>query len=171
MNIFISLFLPVFALGIFSHKDVDPVKWSFDINQVGEKEYELIFKADIDKPWVIYSQDISDGGPIPTSINYTSDNVIPVNKAIEIGDRKELMDEMFEMKLIKYSYKKPYYLKHKVTVNDISKPVTGYITYMVCNDKVCLPPRDADFSFTIKVINPLQKTDDGKSISIQRKSF
>jgi len=156
MKIICSLFLSVFALSLSSQQNLNPASWSFDINQVGQNDYELLFKADIDENWVIYSMDTPDGGPIPTSINYTSDNVDSQDKAKEMGERKVTMDQMFDMKVIKYSSKQPYILKQKVTVTDTSKPITGYVSYMMCNNEVCLPPRDADFSFTIKTTNPLQ---------------
>ena len=34
----------------------DPVHWEQEIKSLGNNEYELIFKATIDKGWSIYSQ-------------------------------------------------------------------------------------------------------------------
>lgn len=140
---------------VLQAQESEPIKWSFDINQIGPDDYQILFQADLEQGWNIYSQDLADDGPIPTSISYTSDNVEYESIAIETGDKKEGMDEMFGMNLIKYSSKEPFRMKHKVKVTDISKPVTGYVTYMMCNDKMCLPPKDVEFSFTIKVVNPL----------------
>lgn len=147
----ISLF---FTLSVLSAQEIDPIEWFFDINQVGPDKYELFFQAKLEEGWNIYSQEIAEGGPIATSINYTSSNVKSEGIASESGDKKEGMDEMFGMEVIKYSSKEPFRMKHKVTVSDINKPLTGYVTYMLCNDKMCLPPKDTEFSFTIKVLSP-----------------
>jgi thiol:disulfide interchange protein DsbD len=34
-----------------------------------------------------------------------------------------------------------------VSFSDASKPITGYLTFMTCDDERCLPPTDIDFSF------------------------
>lgn len=160
MKIIASVVLFFVTFQLFGQQEIEPVQWMFDINQVGPKDYELIYKAKIDDPWVIYSKDTPEGGPIPTTVNYTSDNITIKDDGVESGDRKEGQDQMFEMQVIKYTSKQDYVFKQKVTVNDISKDVTGYVTYMLCNNEMCLPPRDAEFSFTIKVVNPLQSARD-----------
>ena len=33
---------------------LEPVVWNFSSNKISEKEYELIFKADIDLHWHLY---------------------------------------------------------------------------------------------------------------------
>jgi hypothetical protein len=45
----------------------DPVSWDFSFEKKGDRQYELIFSASIDENSHIYSMDIPDGGPIPTS--------------------------------------------------------------------------------------------------------
>lgn len=165
--LFISL-----CIGLQAQKTIDPVKWSFDINQTGPEEYELIYIATLDEPWCIYSQESAAGGPIPTSINYTSKNVVPNGKAKESGFKKEGKDEMFDMKLIKYLHHKNYMLKQSVKITDTSKPVTGYVTYMVCDNEKCLPPTDAEFSFTVNILNPAeQKPADLQKSKSKKKAF
>ena len=59
-----------------------PVKWSTSIEQVSEAEFDLIFTADIDEGWVVYSQFIEEGGPIGfqrvVSVGAEIDHVHPV---------------------------------------------------------------------------------------------
>lgn len=153
MRILSSFLFVLMAAGLLGQQDLKPEEWSFDINQVGEKEYELIYMANLEKPWVIYSVDTPEGGPIGTQVTYTSNNVKPNGKIKESGDRKEGMDPMFDMEVIKYTSAKNYVLKQSVTLEDNSKPITGYVSYMLCNNEMCLPPRDAEFSFTVKTIN------------------
>ena len=47
-----------------------PVKWSFSSQNINEKEAFLIATATIEKGWHVYSQDIGEGGPIPTTLTF-----------------------------------------------------------------------------------------------------
>jgi len=37
---------------------LEPVKWRFSTEKVGEREYDLLFIAQIEPKWHLYSQDI-----------------------------------------------------------------------------------------------------------------
>ena len=67
--IFISFIL--FASHV-SAQIYDPVTWDFSYEKKGDKQYELIFTATIEKNSHIYSMDIPSGGPIPTSFRFDS---------------------------------------------------------------------------------------------------
>ena len=46
-------------------------------------------------------------------------------------------------------FKHSIVLTQRVKISDTSKPIEGYITYMVCNDEMCLPPKEVDFKFVL----------------------
>jgi thiol:disulfide interchange protein DsbD len=48
----------------------DPVTWDFSFEKGGNNEFELVFTATIEKGSHIYSMDIPEGGPIPTSFAF-----------------------------------------------------------------------------------------------------
>ena len=129
----------------------DPVDWSFEAKAVSGDEYDLIYKAKIDKGWYVYSQYLpSDEGPVATSVEYEGEKAFTTSgKSIEAGDKKSGYDAMFDMDVIKF--KKDYTITQRIKVTDVSKPVTGYLTFMTCNDKMCLPPTDVDFSIKLPV--------------------
>lgn len=126
-----------------------PVKWSFSQEKISDKEYYLVFTAKIDKGWTIYSQFTADDGPIPTTITFEESTGIElVGKASESGKKKEGMDALFGVNVIKFLADKPFVMKQKVKVKDASKKVSGYVTYMACDNEKCLPPTDEEFSFS-----------------------
>jgi thiol:disulfide interchange protein DsbD len=43
------------STGVFAQV-IQPVKWSYSTEKVNDKEYNLVFKAKIDKGWHLYSQ-------------------------------------------------------------------------------------------------------------------
>ena len=51
---------------------LNPVKWELSIVPVEPLEYELVFTANIDKNWAIYSQFLEEGGPLPTVVSFES---------------------------------------------------------------------------------------------------
>lgn len=167
-------FLSLLLISSFSFGQIlEPVKWTFDSNQVGPDEYDLIFKAKIDDPWKVYSQFTSEGGPVPTSITYENNNCEKLGDGEEIGDKKQGFDKMFDTEVIAFTSKKDFFIKHRVRILDSSKPIRGYLTYMTCNDETCLPPTDVDFKFTFKTIGkPVEKvmTPEGEIIDAELES-
>src|SRR5665647_353205 len=66
----IALFIfLIFFVSHISAQIYDPVTWDFSYEKKGDKQYDLIFTATIDKGSHIYSIDIPAGGPIPTSFS------------------------------------------------------------------------------------------------------
>ena len=47
-----------------------PVSWTFSQKILSENEVELNFTANIDEGWYIYSQSLSDDGPVPTEFTF-----------------------------------------------------------------------------------------------------
>src|SRR5690606_39100953 len=45
---------------------LDPVSWSFEVENLGNGECNLIFKAKIEEHWHLYTQDVPELGPVPT---------------------------------------------------------------------------------------------------------
>ena len=127
---------------------LEPVKWSFESSSLGNDEFELKMTATIDDGWSIYSQHTSDDGPVPTSFEFESKNFTAIGDVQETGKKKEGLDPLFDVNVIKF-VKGPVIFTQKVKVTDYSKPVSGYLTFMTCDDQRCLPPTDVDFSFAL----------------------
>ena len=126
----------------------NPVSWTFSATPVGDNEFEVQFKAKIDDGWAIYSQFIEEGGPIPTSFTFDdAGHFKTVGKVAESDNAKSSFDPIFEMKLTKF-YKTAVFTQ-KVKVKDTSKPISGYLEFMTCDDEKCLPPKEVDFSIPV----------------------
>ena len=126
---------------------LEPVKWTFEAKSLGDDMYELNMVANMDEKWSIYSQHTADGGPVPTSFEFESDNFEAIGEVEEKGKKKEGPDPLFDgLNVIKF-VESPVTFTQKVKVTDASKPITGYLTFMTCDDARCLPPTDVDFEF------------------------
>lgn len=128
--------------GMFS-----PVKWAFSKEKTGEDEVLLKVTAKIDDGWYVYSQNIEEGGPIPTTFYFNeSEGVEFKGEVEEISDYKvEGMDPVFQMQLIKY--KKEVTFVQKAIVMEGVAAVTGEFEFMTCDDVRCLSPKYIDMEF------------------------
>lgn len=147
------LFASFFVLLLTTIKIVaqdSPVDYTWKVKHLGGSEFEIIFKAKIKDGWHTYSQFLeSNNGPVPTSINFESNNETPLGKAIELTAKEEYkitgFDSLFKMELTKY--KKVLVLRQKLSVKYMNKTVSGYLEYMACSPTRCMPPTAVEFSF------------------------
>ncbi len=146
----IILLLTVISIHISGFGQIlEPVEWTWEAKHLKDNTFQLVYKAKIDDGWAIYSQYLeSDEGPIRTSFEYDEGGFELVGKNEESGGREESFDKVFEMNLIKF--KKDAVFTQQIKVSDYSKPITGYLTFMTCDDSRCLPPTDVDFNFLLK---------------------
>ncbi len=122
----------------------DNVTWKVSYNK---EKNQIELKAAIAEGWHLYSQFINnDIGPVPTSFSFTENTTVTfVDKVAEPTPIHEY-DENFEASLD--FFKTEAVFTQKVSKGSKGK-VTGIITYMICNDVMCLPPVDVPFEVTI----------------------
>lgn len=133
----------VFSFAAISQNSV--VDWTYEAKKISGNEFELVFTAEVQDGWYVYSQFLGDDGPIPTS--FEMEGVELVGKGTEKGYKKEGYDEIFGMNLIKFG--KTVTFTQRVKVESGASSISGYLTYMTCNDEQCLPPTDVDFEISL----------------------
>ncbi len=156
---FLILFVFIFNSFLAQAQLLDPVKWTFSLETLGNDEYTLSFEATMEKEWTVYSQYTSDDGPVPTYITYEPETGFQkVGKAEEFGHKKSGMDKLFGVEVIKFLADEPFTIKQKVRAEKGTRLLKGYLTYMTCNDEMCLPPTDVDFEFKLPVTSEIKDT-------------
>jgi thiol:disulfide interchange protein len=143
-------FIFLILLASFTSAQVyDPVKWDFSYEKSGDKEYELIFTASVDKNWHIYSIDIPDGGPIPTSFSFDTVPAFKLaGKTYEVTNPVEVLDKAFGFKIKTFSTVAEF--RQKIIAVESSFVVKGAVNFMACNNVTCSPPKDEEFEINIK---------------------
>lgn len=145
-----SLLLTLFAALTLSlsAQIQEPVTWSFDVRVLENQEFELIFTADIEEGWKIYSQYLeSDDGPVRTSFYYDQPELIElIGKNRESGDIKEGYDDLFGMNVVAIAHQAVFSQKIKSHGTQL---VAGYLEFMACNDEMCLPPTEVEFAISL----------------------
>jgi thiol:disulfide interchange protein DsbD len=131
----------------------DPATWDFRYIKTGEKQYEIVFTATIEEHSHIYSMEIPDGGPIPTSFRFDSVSGYKLEgEAYEVTEPVEMFDEAFGFKIKTFSDKAEF--RQKITAVDASFTVAGAVNYMACNNATCSPPKDVEFELVIAEKGP-----------------
>ena len=126
----------------------DPVKWIFTAKKIAPKTYELHISATLEPKWHIYAQDAGEG-PEPTALSFSKNPLVTLDgKPKEVGNLEKSFDQNFNSELKYYADKVDFVQKIKVKA-DVPTVVKGKITYMVCNDRRCLPPKDVPFSIKV----------------------
>lgn len=125
----------------------NPISWKTEVKKVSETEYDLIFKATIQKKWALYSQYVAEGGPIPTTFTFEASSGYRLDGEVqELGqNREEKHDNTFNMKLIKF-YNEVIFTQ-KVIVSDTTQGIKASVRFMSCDDTRCIPPKEEDFQF------------------------
>lgn len=131
-------------------QDLQPVKWTFQAEQVSPQTYRVLLTATVERPWAIYSQDTPQGGPLPTTITYHPNPlVLPQGNTREIGTRQQKQDGTFGVEV--------YYYRHTVTFeqqvrlrSNVTTTLSGTVEFMACDDTRCLPPQTVAFTIPLE---------------------
>ncbi len=126
---------------------LEPVNWSFSSEKVGDKEYELVFTANIDLHWHLYSQDIPMSPPATKFTFKKNSNYKLIGDVTEESSIIEEYDPNFEMTLKYFAHEAVF--KQKVQIIGDGATVTGVVEFMSCDDTRCLPPTEIDFNFSL----------------------
>ena len=145
-------FLAIFFLSLFTFSAqaqpkglVEPVKWTITFNhESGSEEAEIIFKAQVDRGWHIYSQRMPGNG-----VEFTfeeQEGYSLVDTTME-GEAIIHFDEMLGLEI--YSFKGAPEFVQKIKLNNPSDfEIAGSIMSFACDIIACLPPDFKDFIIT-----------------------
>jgi thiol:disulfide interchange protein DsbD len=121
------------------------VKWDFSCDT---KSKQLIFNAKISDGWHLYSQHINNTiGPVPTSFTFESHPNVVFDGGVIEPKPIQAYDENFEATLD--FFKTEVNFTQKLSSFKSGETIQGYVTFMVCNEVMCLPP--SDYPFTIQI--------------------
>ncbi|MGL5682826.1 MAG: cytochrome c biogenesis protein CcdA [Marinifilaceae bacterium] len=145
-------FLCTLFVGIFTvcAQVENPTTWSFSKKDLGNNEYELTLKADIQTGWHVYSMFTPEGGPMATTLT-----IDEVGKGIEFLDKAnennpvKHFDDVFGVDVL--YFENQYVIKQRVKVTDPAvASVNGTIDFQVCREGQCVM---FDQAFTINLNN------------------
>ncbi|MEI9944255.1 MAG: protein-disulfide reductase DsbD domain-containing protein [Chitinophagaceae bacterium] len=146
------LFFLVLSLSLtgFAQNSPEPVKWSFTAKKIADKKYEVHLTATIEREWHIYSQTTPDGGPVATTITFAANPLASMDGAVaEVGKLEKHFEDLFGVEVKQFSDKVDF-VQVVVFKANVKTNISGTVKFMVCNDKMCLPPKSLPFSIALK---------------------
>lgn len=127
----------------------NPVSWTFTAKKIADKTYEIHITATVTNKWHIYAQEAGEG-PEPTTFSFSKNPLLKLEgKVIEKGILEKAYDPNFKSTLKFYSNTVDFVQKVKVKTK-ASTVVKGSVTYMACNDRRCIPPKEIPFSIKLE---------------------
>ncbi|GAA4932599.1 thioredoxin family protein [Algibacter agarivorans] len=134
----------------------EPVKWETSVEKVSDSEYKLVTKASIDAGWHLYSQNVPEDGPIPTTFTFdNADGGIEMLGSTIEDEGHTVDDPVFEMEITYFENHATF--KQKIKLLESKSTVNGTVEFMVCDDKRCLPPTEVDLVFSLNETSATEK--------------
>ena len=128
---------------------MDPVKWTFQVKDLNENESELVFTAQLDEGWHLYSQHTDPNGPFGISFQFTPSKDYALKGKVSEPKPHEEFDKDFNCTVRSFSGRVVFRQKiERLSAKDFK--VKGTYSYQLCNNGSCIAPEDRDFTFNVK---------------------
>lgn len=149
-----------------------PVSWESKLQMSSDTTGVVVFTANILPGWHMYSMNIPQGGPVPTSFDFkevTGAELVgsPVASVAPV----EYMDRMFDMRVGYWEGTVTFTQSFRLTEGSNGCIIKGVIQNMACNDVNCSSPQKIPFDLSYNdgsiskdsimksvAVNPEQKT-------------
>src|SRR5258706_13692465 len=100
----VSLFYIFYYAGPSFGQGHKTVLWQFEAGPSANSEVVLKFTAHVAPGWHLYSQQISENGPMPTRFSFEhGDDYIVIGQIEEKGEATNFHDDTYEMEITWYS--------------------------------------------------------------------
>lgn len=126
---FLVLLLPFVAKA----QVLEPVKWTVETEKLSNDEYNIVFKAEIEDDWHLYSQYTPFGGPMPLYFEFI--DTLGIERIGGVTEPEAIVkySEVFEID--EHFFEHEAVFKQKVKLLDESATVTGVITGQSCKEQ------------------------------------
>jgi len=135
-----------------------PVKMTASIKETSATEAVITFNATIEPGWHMYSTEVVEDGPNPTTLHIDNISGAKLNGPLKaVGNVIKHYDDMFGAEV--YYFENKGQFVQKVTLTGGQYLIEGYIQHSACNDQNCTPPTNLDFKFEGESTESTEKTE------------
>ena len=134
-NLSLKIIFTLFSLLSFSQ---DPVKWSTSVKKINDITFQLNTKAEIEDNWRLYSQNLDDGGALPTEFIFEDNSILKSFSNVLEPEPITKYDPIFKID-------QSYFVNNVVFTQDIvllesfnNDSIIQNLYYQVCDDRVCI---------------------------------
>ena len=131
---------------------MQPVSWSTSVEQVGDGQYRIDFKASVEEGWHLYDLGPYEGGPLATTFIFDPiEGYELVGEVVANRESVRQMDDVFEMEIGHYDGEVVF---SQVVSAPAGAVVNCSVEWQACSDQ-CV---NGENDFSIKVGNPAAAT-------------
>ncbi|MBR6774560.1 MAG: thioredoxin family protein [Bacteroidales bacterium] len=130
----------------------EPVQWTVETEKLSKHEYNIVFKAEVEDGWHLYSQHTPFGGPMPLYFEFIDTlgierigGVVEPKAIVKYSDIFEIDEHYFENQAV---------FTQKVKLLGDAATVSGVITGQACEQQ-CVP---ITFDFEVQLGESVEKT-------------
>lgn len=142
------LVITISAIGAMAQ---NAIRWRTTVKMTSPTEGVLTVKAIIAEGWHLYSTDLPQGGPVPTTFDFKKSHGLtftsPFKASAKVVSKN---DETFGMTLNWWENNVTFTRTFRLTGAAEQAEILGSIRYMACNDATCLPPKTENVRLQIK---------------------
>ena len=132
----LRLFLIFYIFSLFNLAQ-EPISFTTSVKKVSDDTYELITNSEIENNWRLYSQNLIDGGAIPTEFVFNqSDNFVLIDNVKE-SESITKFDPIFGINQSYFINSSSFTQSIKVKSSKLST-IKAIIAYQACDDMVCI---------------------------------
>ena len=140
---FLYFILIILSEFVFSQ---NPVIFETQVNSLGEDKFELVTNATIEKGWRLYSQNLPNGGAIPTEFIFDNSSSFDLLGFTKESKSISKFDPIFNMEQTYFESKSTF--TQEILLLKKIETINVKIAYQACDDIVCIF-READLVFNI----------------------
>ncbi len=126
----------------------NPISWSYKSKRINSKEAVVQIRANIEEGWHVYAVNQPKGSTLNTSFTFNSSKDFVLNG--KIIEPKAIKKYEKALKTDVFYFEDEVTFDQKIKLNKNQTVVKGKVSFMVCNDKSCLPTDEVSFSIPVK---------------------
>ena len=127
---------------------LEPVQWTVETEKLNKNEYNIVFKAEIEDGWHLYSQNTPFGGPMPLYFDFIDTLGIERIGGVQEPEAIVHYSDIFEID--EHFFEKEAVFTQRVKLLDDAATVSGVITGQTCKES-CI---QLEYEFEVQLGEP-----------------
>ena len=127
---------------------LEPVQWTVETEKLNKNEYNIVFKAEIEDGWHLYSQNTPFGGPMPLYFEFIDTLGIERQGGVQEPEAIVHYSDIFEID--EHFFEKEAVFTQRVKLLDDAATVSGVITGQTCKES-CI---QLEYEFEVQLGEP-----------------
>ena len=127
---------------------LEPVQWTVETEKLNKNEYNIVFKAEIEDGWHLYSQNTPFGGPMPLYFEFI--DTLGIERQGGVAEPKAIVHYSDIFEIDEHFFEKEAVFTQRVKLLEDAATVTGVITGQTCKES-CI---QLEYEFEVQLGEP-----------------